>query len=133
MDRTMETVRDAFWRFLGLAVKAGRVAAGSDALETGIRSGKVCLAILTIDAGPNTRDKIGRLCAHYNVPLLVMGDRSTLGHWTGKKERVAVGVTDPGFGKRLVEIAESQSMKQSTEPSGHAPAEPEAKNLEDKA
>lgn len=124
---------DAFWRFLGLAMRAGRVATGSDALESGIRSGKVLLALLSTDAGPNTRDKIGRLCVHYQIPLLVLGDRTTIGHWTGKKERVAVGITDAGFATRLAALAAEISIEKSMEPSGHAPAEPEAKMLEDKA
>jgi len=99
-------MNDAFWRFLGLACRAGRVTAGSDALEHGIRSGKVVLAIMSEDAGPNTRDKIGRLCKHYEIPLIMGGDRTTLGHWTGKKERVAIGVTDQGFAKRLAELSD---------------------------
>lgn len=107
-------MNDAFWRFLGLAVRAGRVAAGSDALEQGIRSGKVVLAILSEDAGPNTRDKIGRLCTHYGIPLITGGDRATLGHWTGKKERVAIGVTDQGFATRLTALAAEQTIENDT-------------------
>lgn len=88
-----------------MACRAGRIAAGSDALEQGIRSGKVVLAIISTDAGPNTKDKIGRLSSHYSIPLIEAGDRETLGHWTGKDERVAIGVTDHGFAKRLTELA----------------------------
>jgi ribosomal protein L7Ae-like RNA K-turn-binding protein len=98
-------MNDAFWRFLGLAYRAGRVATGSDALEMGIRAGRVVLAILSDDAGPNTKDKINRLCIHYSIPMIEAGDRLTLGHWTGKQERVAIGVTDQGFAKRLAELA----------------------------
>jgi len=107
-------MNDAFWRFLGLAMKAGKLTSGSDALEQGIRTGKVLLAILSEDAGPNTRDKIGRLCAHYQVPLLVRGDRAMIGHWTGKRERVAIGVTDQGFARRLAELAAGSSTDKDT-------------------
>ncbi len=96
---------ERFWRFLGMACRAGRLIFGSDAVERGMRSGEVVLAILAEDAGPNTKDKIGRLSAFYGIPLIAAGDRQTLGHWTGRDARVAVGVVDEGFANRLIELA----------------------------
>lgn len=99
---------EQFWRFLGMACRAGRLVFGGDAVQHGMRSGEIVLAILSTDAGPNTQDKIGRLSAHYGIPLITAGDRQTLGHWTGRDARVTVGVVDEGFARRLIELAGQQ-------------------------
>jgi len=96
---------EKFWRMLGMACRARRLVFGSDAVERGVRAGKVVLVILADDVGPNTKDKIGRLSVHYEVPLITAGDRQTLGHWTGRETRVVIGVVDEGFANTLSGLA----------------------------
>ncbi len=98
-------MNEKFWRILGMACRAGRLVFGTEAVARGIRDSKVVLAILSEDAGPNTKDKIGRLSVHYEVPLITAGDREILGHWTGRETRVVIGVVDRGFASRLSELA----------------------------
>lgn len=102
-------MEEKFWRFLGMACRAGRLVFGGDAVSRGMRSGEVVLAILSEDAGPNTQDMISRLSIHYEIPLLTAGDRQTLGHWTGRETRVIIGVVDEGFARRLMELAGMQN------------------------
>lgn len=95
-----------FWRFLGLAVKAGRVITGTEAVELGIRHGKGYLVIIAGDAASGSAEKIQRIAQRAEMPVIYAGTKEILGHWTGKKERVAALVTDKGFATRLIEISD---------------------------
>lgn len=104
-----EQTPDAIWRMLGLARRAGKLVCGSDAVEKAARRGQVALLILAGDAGPNTTGRLEQVGRVTETPLLTVGDRQTLGHWTGKEERVVVGLTDPGFADRIMALAADQT------------------------
>lgn len=87
--------------YLGLAMRAGKLASGDGAVLDAIRGGDARLVVLAEDASDNTRKKITDKCNHYDVPLLVIGSRGELGACTGKEERVVFAVTDAGFAKLI--------------------------------
>lgn len=93
-----------FWRFLGLAVKAGRVVTGSEAIELKIKREKGYLVIIAEDAALGSVEKIQKFAVKAELPMVFAGNKKTIGHWTGKVERVAALVTDKGFADRLIEL-----------------------------
>jgi ribosomal protein L7Ae-like RNA K-turn-binding protein len=97
---------EAAWRLLGLAKRAGRAITGNDTVEMAVRKGQVHLIILASDATENARDRCERLAKYHQIPLIVLGTRAELGHWTGKDERVVAAITDAGFAERLRQIYE---------------------------
>lgn len=100
-----DTANPAFWRFLGLAVKAGRVVTGNEAVEIGIRHKKGFLVIIAGDAASGSAEKIIRVAQTAKIPVISAGCKSLIGHWTGKIERAAALVTDKGFAERLIELS----------------------------
>lgn len=82
---------------LGLAMRAGRVISGEEAVLEAIRSGEAKLVVLASDASENTKKKFRDKCSHYNVMLMTGGTRFELGAAIGKTERVVLAVTDEGF------------------------------------
>ena len=104
---------ESIWRMLGLAKRAGKMVCGSDAVEKAARKGQVWLLILSGDAGPNTTGRLEQVGRVTGTPLLTVGDRQTLGHWTGKDERVVVGLTDQGFADRIMALANFDQQQKS--------------------
>jgi ribosomal protein L7Ae-like RNA K-turn-binding protein len=68
-----------FFSNLGLAMRAGKLATGEEAVLNAIRSGDAKLVILAEDASENTRKKYNDKCNSYEVPLLTIGNREQLG------------------------------------------------------
>jgi len=87
-------------QLLGLAARARMLISGEELVVKEIRN-KAKLVIISSDASDNTMKKIQDKCKSYNVELHVFGDRSDLGHATGKEARVVLAITDGGFAKKL--------------------------------
>jgi ribosomal protein L7Ae-like RNA K-turn-binding protein len=83
--------------YLGLALRAGKLASGDEAVLKAVRDGTAKLVFLAGDASDNAKKKYRDKCAYYNVPLLEIWGRRELGHSIGKPERVVVAVTDEGL------------------------------------
>ncbi|WP_019413993.1 YlxQ family RNA-binding protein [Paenisporosarcina sp. TG20] len=91
-------------QLLGLAVRARMLTSGEELVVKEIRNNKAKLVIISTDASDNTMKKIQDKCKSYNVELHVFGDRSDLGHATGKAARVVLAITDEGFAKKITEL-----------------------------
>ncbi len=90
--------------FIGLARKAGAVAAGEALAENAVRHGRASLVIVAHDASENTKKKISGACALKQVQLLNFGDREGLGRMLGKAMYSVIAITDQGFSGRLREL-----------------------------
>ncbi|GGI94506.1 hypothetical protein GCM10010885_00010 [Alicyclobacillus cellulosilyticus] len=90
--------------WLGLALRARRLAVGSDAVLAAVRSRKARLVVLAADAGERAKKQFRDKCAFYHIPLFEVLNRGDLGRAIGRSEVVAVAVTDPGFAAKLREL-----------------------------
>ncbi|MFD2670059.1 YlxQ family RNA-binding protein [Marinicrinis sediminis] len=106
-------MKDKLQSRIGLCQRAGKLVAGDEGVLKAVRSQEAKLVIVATDASDNTRKKYRDKCNSYEVPLIEVLDRYTLGHCTGKDLRVVVAVTDEGFA-RIIE----ESAKQNTEVDG---------------
>ena len=88
---------DKVLSFLGLAMKAGKVASGEYATEKAVKEGKAGVVLVAGDASENTKKKFRNMCEFYKVPIYFYGDKDTLGHAMGKEFRASLAVTDLGF------------------------------------
>lgn len=93
---------------IGLATKAGRIASGEFCTEKEVKAYKAYLVIVAEDASDNTKKKFRNMCEVYNVPMLVFGDKNTLGHAMGKEFRASLAVTDEGFAKGIRKHLETE-------------------------
>jgi ribosomal protein L7Ae-like RNA K-turn-binding protein len=92
-------------QLLGLAVRARRVAFGSDAVLSSVVRKEAHLVFLASDAGENSAKKFRDKCAFYGIPIVIAFDRTALGRACGKENAVAIAVTDPGFAAKMGDFA----------------------------
>lgn len=83
--------------YLGLAMKAGKLASGEFMTEKSVKEGKALLVIVAGDASENTKKMFRNMCDFYHVPMYTMGDKESLGHGIGKEFRASLAVLDKGF------------------------------------
>ncbi len=89
---------------IGLCVKAGRMAFGSEACTAFVRSGKMPLVIVAEDASENTKKRMQDKCTSYGTPLIFFGTVSSLAKCTGKGKVSVLGVRDTGFASAILKI-----------------------------
>ena len=89
---------------LGLAVKAGKAATGEFAVERSLKDKEASLVILAADASPNTVKKFENICFHYQVPVIYLGDKESLGRAAGKDYRSCAAVSDPGMAVQIKKL-----------------------------
>lgn len=94
---------------LGICRKAGRLAVGSDAAMTAVRStgsGKAKLLLISSDASARTAKQFTDKCAYYGVSSLrVTADSFSIGHAVGKTAVAVCAVTDSSLASALENLA----------------------------
>jgi ribosomal protein L7Ae-like RNA K-turn-binding protein len=93
---------------LGLAMRAGKLKVGEDAVLQAIRGQQAQLVIVATDASPATRKKVSDKCKYYQVPWVSWASREQLGACVGKDERVLLAVIDTGFARSILHEAENE-------------------------
>lgn len=86
---------------LALARRAGFVRSGTDVLERDMA--RVSVLVMATDAAPASADRLARRAHALGVPVVVHADRGRLGHSQGQDARIAVGITDAGLARRVLE------------------------------
>lgn len=89
-------------RLLGLARRAGAVAAGTQRARQALGANAAKLVLLASDASPAQRKKIEGLIRRGAVPQAVLGDRVALGAAVGAPPLSAVAVTDARFAEQML-------------------------------
>lgn len=93
-----------YLNILGLANAARKIVTGETLIKK-IRAKKVSLVLIAENASENTKKKITDKCHYYDIPYYIMDeDSDVLGNAIGKENRVAIGIADRGFAKKLIEI-----------------------------
>lgn len=95
-------MQDKIFSLLGLAAKAGKVAAGGFSAEEAVKNRKARLVIIAADAQQNTVKKFTDKCTHYKVPFRFYGSKEELGRAVGRESRVCVAVTDHGLAQSIL-------------------------------
>lgn len=89
------------YSFLGLAMKAGKIASGEFQVEHAVKSGNAALVLVAKDASENTRKKFGNMCDYYRTPISRFGKMEELGMAIGKPFRATLAVTDGNLAKAI--------------------------------
>ncbi len=87
---------------LGLCARAKGLVSGEEMTEQAVKSGKAELLFLALDASANTTKKFRNLAESYEIPLIEIRDRETLGGAIGKEFRASAAVIDPNFASLLL-------------------------------
>ncbi len=87
---------------IGLCVKAGRMAFGSEQSVLLARRGKVHLVIVAQDASQNTKKRMQDKCESFRVPRIEFGTVESLARCTGKTRVSVLGILDKGFAAAIL-------------------------------
>lgn len=89
---------------IGLCVRAGRAAFGSEACTALVRSGRVSLVIVAEDASENTKKLMQDKCKSFHTPRISFGTVASLAKCTGKGKVSVIGIRDAGFAAAILKI-----------------------------
>ena len=95
-------MQDKVFSLLGLAARAGRIAAGGFSAEEAVKSRKARLVLIAEDTQSNTVKKFTDKCTFYKIPFRFYGSKEALGHAIGRESRACVAVTDRGFAESIL-------------------------------
>ena len=87
---------------VGIATKARKVVSGEFMTESAVKSGDAMLVIIASDASDNTKKKFSNMCEFYEVPMVVYGNKDTLGHFIGTQMRANIAITDEGIANSIL-------------------------------
>ena len=101
--------RDKVLSLISLATKAGRCASGEFMTEGQTKSGRASLVVVAEDALLSIFFSFPYPCEFYKVPMIVYGDKDTLGHAMGKQFRASLAILDEGFAKGILKELKSRT------------------------
>lgn len=89
--------------YLGLAQRAGKIAAGDAAAKTALIKGRAHLLVLAEDAADSVKRELTALAGE-SVPQLYWPDKADLGRIVGKSRRGALVLNDEGFARAIAKV-----------------------------
>ena len=90
--------------YLGIAQKAGRIAAGDNNVREALKKKKVKLLVLAQDASGQIKEELTLLANEQGIGIIYWPSKLDLGLVVGKSRRGAVGVLDLGFARAINKI-----------------------------
>lgn len=98
---------------LGLAKRAGKLAAGTPAVTSEVRAHKALLVLLTADAAPNAVKRITDSCASHSTTLYTVGyTKAQIASAIGQSGEVAtVAIMDHNFKKAILSYLETDKTE----------------------
>ncbi|HEX2205574.1 MAG TPA: ribosomal L7Ae/L30e/S12e/Gadd45 family protein [Longimicrobium sp.] len=104
---------------LGLAARARGLVHGMDAARKGVRDGEVLAVVLAADTSPTQSHKLVPLLEARGTPYVVCLTREQVGAALGRPAVSAVGLTNPSFAKRAMELAAALAHPRDAEEESH--------------
>lgn len=93
--------------YLGIAQKAGRIAAGDASAKEALLKKRGFLLVLAEDASVQVKKELLALAGE--MPVLTWPDKVSLGYLLGKSRRGAVVVLDQGFANAILKVLAVQT------------------------
>lgn len=91
---------------LGLCMRAGKLAYGSDMCEEKVKYKKVRLLIVAEDASENTKERFRRIAEQNHVRIYFYSTIDELSHQVGKNNKAVYGIMDENFAKKVNQLFE---------------------------
>lgn len=92
------------YSLIGLAMKAGKIAFGSDMCEEKIKKGLASLIIIAEDTSDKTKDKFIKLAKLHNINIVIFGEIDLLSNSIGKINKGVFAILDNGFGTKILQM-----------------------------
>lgn len=106
----MNGVEEKIIGLLGLAFRAGAVAAGGMQVEKALLSGKSKLLLIAADTAQETRKKLILTAVQSKTPHWEGMTKIQLGSAVGKSPKAALAVTQEGFAGAIAKLISADTM-----------------------
>lgn len=93
---------ERFYRFLGLAARAGEVVFGAQACMDAIKKRKAKLILIDGSASENTKKDFTNACKYYRIEMIVLKEEGLLEKYLSKSGNKIAGIISPNFAKNAV-------------------------------
>lgn len=101
---------DKILGLLGLANRAGYIAAGAMQTEKAILSGRCKLLLVAEDAAPETQKRLHIMIDESGIPMFKVLSKLQLGTAVGKSPKAALAINDIGFASSLRRLVSSDGV-----------------------
>lgn len=92
------------YSMLGLCMKAGKIAYGSDMCEENIKNKKAKVLIIANDTSDNTKKKFENISKRENIDLFFFGDINSISHSIGKNNKAIIAILEDGFANKIKDM-----------------------------
>ena len=89
---------------IGIATKAGKIVAGTDACLEDIQKGKVKLVLIAQNASERTKRTFEEAAKRCQVTIYTILSIEELSKAMGKVNKAVIGIKDIGFSKKMISI-----------------------------
>lgn len=89
---------------IGLATKAGKIVAGTDACLQEIEKRKINIIMLANNASERTKNHFKNKCKEANIQIYEGLSMEELSSCTGKSNKAVLGIKDKGFMQAIIKI-----------------------------
>ena len=96
--------RDRIAGYLGIAQKAGKIAAGDNMALEALKKGRAVMLVLAEDAADTVKQELSDMAAAMQVPVLIWANKTDLGLIVGKSRRGALALLDQGFADAINKV-----------------------------
>lgn len=93
--------KDKALKILGLALRAGKLVHGDEAVEKALKRDKIACLVLAQDLSQASFDRYQRLCQIHQVPWVNQFNRMELSHAINKSRSI-IGITDRGLAEKFL-------------------------------
>ena len=107
-ETMQDKVRERIAGYLGIAQRAGKIAAGDAAAADALVRKKAFLLVLAEDAAAQVKAELTELAGD-QLPVLYWPDKVELGRIVGKSRRGAIAVLDEGFARAIKRVLVEES------------------------
>ena len=87
---------------IGIATKAGKIVAGTDACIEDMQKGKVKLVLVAEDASDRTKKNLEEEARKYQITMYTILSIEELSKAIGKVNKAVIGIRDIGFSKKII-------------------------------
>lgn len=89
---------------IGIATKAGKIVAGTDACLEEIKKGKVSLIMVAEDASDRTKETFKKEAEKCHIAIYEILSIEKMSKAIGKVNKAVIGIKENGFSKKMISI-----------------------------
>ena len=111
MHKIDDAVEARIAGYLGIAQKAGKIAAGDMMTQEALKANKATLLVIAADTAASVKDELLPQAEKRKLPVLEWKDKDSLGLVVGKSRRGALALCDAGFTKAILKVLKEAEEK----------------------